>query len=138
MIPLDPSINAQDEYGQRVVEERTRTALAYLIGSRLGEESFTISWEELLTTAIEVWPLWRDRASVRYLSERVKRYVEAVLNDIAANASAGVQVTSTGFTVSGVRPAVAAGVRDYLTSVGFRQGQLGFRQSGVQLGLEGI
>ncbi len=35
VIPLDPSINAQDEYGQRVVEERTRTALAYLIGSRL-------------------------------------------------------------------------------------------------------
>ncbi len=138
LIPLDPSINAQDEYGQRVVEERVRTALAYLIGSRLAQEQFAVTWDELMTAAIEVWPLWRDRDATRYVSERVRRYVERVLKDIAESSTAGVQVSPVGFELKGVHPAVAARIRDYLNSAGFRRGQLGFWQSGVQLGLEGV
>ncbi len=138
VIPLDPSINAQDEYGRRAVEERVRLALAYLIGSRLGEEELSISWEELLTAAIEVWPLWGDRDSKRYVSERVRRYVERVLDDIGAIPALGVRVSSAGFALEGVRPAVAARIRDYLASAGFRQGQLGLWRAGIQLGLEGM
>jgi len=138
VIPLDPSINARDEYGRRVVEERVRTALAYLIGSRLAQEEFAITWDELMTAAIEVWPLWRDRDATRYLSERVRRYVEAVLKDMAASSSVVVRIFPTEFSLEGVRPEVAARIRDYLSSAGFRRGELGFWQSGVQLGLEGV
>lgn len=138
VIPLDPSINARDEYGQRVVEERVRTALAYLIASRLARETFAVTWDELMTAAIEVWPLWQDRTSTRYLSERVRRYVEGVLKDMATSSSVEVRISSTGFSLEGVRSDVAARIRDYLSSAGFRRGELGFWKSGVQLGLEGV
>jgi hypothetical protein len=66
IIPVHPSIvsrdTAEDAYGQQVLTERLRSALAQRIASQLGTGEVAIDWEELMTDAIVVWPRWGEEA----------------------------------------------------------------------------
>ena len=55
LLPWDPSIGPMDTYERRALEERVRSAIAFLIGSRLDATSFDVSLDEVLQAAVEVW-----------------------------------------------------------------------------------
>lgn len=137
LIPLDPSIDAQDEYGKRVVQERVRAAFASLVASRLEQGSFAVSWEELMIGAIQVWPLWKDRDSCRNLLGQTKTYVRKILAEIGRLGVTS-EFTNSGFALEGVDRSSAQRIRRYFMGIAYRQGELDLWQEGVQLGFEDV
>jgi len=138
VVPLDPSINAQDAYGKRVVEERVRTALVYELNARLVEGEVAVSWDELMSAAIEVWPLWNDRNSTKFLRDEARRYVERVLTDLASVTGVQGDSSQIGLTLKGITIESASSIRRYLTSPRFRRVSVDLLQDSRQLGLEGV
>lgn len=132
LVPLDPSIDAQDEYGREVLNERVRSALASLIGSRLDEQDFEVGVDEVLRTAIEVWDVWDDRESKAHLRNAVTSYMREVLRQISTY---GVDLFPERDRVffRHIRRNAALDVRRYLTSVSYRQGKLDLQSAAIQL-----
>lgn len=135
LIPLDPTIDAQDEYGKRVVQERLRAAFASIVASRLALDSFVVTWEELLIEALQVWPLWKDQNARRNLLSQTKHYVRRILVEIG-RLGVTAEPTPNGFAISGIGLPAAQQIRRYLMGVAYRQGELDLWQEGVQLGFE--
>lgn len=137
LIPLDPSIDAQDEYGKQVVQERLRAAFASLVATRLDQSSFVITWEELMTEAIQVWPIWKDRGSTRNLLSQTKTYVRRILSEIS-RLGVTAEPTNDGFALAGIESTPAQQIRRYLMGIAYRQGELDLWQQGVQLGFDDV
>jgi hypothetical protein len=137
LIPLDPSIDAQDDYGRRVVQERLRAAFASVVASRLHLGGFAITWDELMTEAIQVWPLWKDRNANRNLLSQTKNYVRKILAEIG-RLGVTAEPTPAGFAVTRIDVASAQRIRKYLVGTAYRRGELDLWQEGVQLGFEEV
>ena len=137
LIPLDPTVNAQDEYGKRVVQERLRMAFASVVASRLYLDGFSVTWDELMTEAIQVWPLWKDRSASRNLLGQTKNYVQRILSEIG-RLDVIAERTANGFSLKGIKASSAQQIRKFLMGVAYRQGELDLWQEGVQLGFEEV
>lgn len=137
LVPVDPSIDAQDKYGREVLNERLRSALASLIGSQLDESSFEISVDEVLCTAIEVWDVWDDRESKSYIRSVVTTYMREVLRQISTY---GIELVLERDKVifKHIRRNAALDVRRYLSSAAYRQGKLDLQSEAVQLGFSNL
>ncbi len=133
LIPWDPSIGPADEYERRVLEERVRSALASLIGSRLDSTDFDVSLDEVLQTAVEVWAVWRDRQTTTGFRNAVRVYVRKVLLHLRDKMNVNIQIHRNTFTFVRVTPLVAQKVRRYLISTGFRRGEIDLWSEAVQL-----
>jgi hypothetical protein len=131
LLPWDPSIGQADEYEQRVLEERIRSALTSLIGSRLDVSAFEVSLEEILEDAVEVWPVWRDKEAKAGFRNAVRAYVKQVLVELRREVS--IEIHQDTFRFTQVTPQVAQAVRRYLISAAFRRGAIDLWSEGVQL-----
>lgn len=132
LLPWDPSIGPADEYERRVLEERVRSALTSLIGSRLDALTFEVSLDEILQAAVEVWEVWRDRQATTGFRNAVRVYVKQVLAQLR-KMGVDIQIRQNTFTFVRITPQVAQMVRHYLTSVTFRRGQIDLWSEAVQL-----
>jgi len=132
LLPWDPSIGPADEYERRVLEERVRSALTSLIGSRLDAPTFEVSLNEILQAAVEVWEIWRDRQAVTGFRNAVRVYVKRILTQLR-KMGVDIQIRQNTFTFAQVTPQVAQAVRRYLTSVTFRRGEVDLWSEAVQL-----
>lgn len=132
LVPWDPSIGPADEYDRRVLEERVRSALTVLIGSRLDTPTFQVSLDEIMQAAIEVWELWRDRQATAGLRNAVRAYVKQVLIQLR-KLHVEIQVRQDTFTFVQVSPQLALEVRRFLTSATFRRGEIELWSEAVQL-----
>lgn len=137
LLPLDPSVDAQDDYGKRVIQERLRAAFASTVASRLYLGSFVVTWEELMGEALQIWPLWKDRDSRRNLLRQTKVYVRKILDEIGRSGIT-TETNANGFTLAGVDRSSAQQIRRYLTGVAYRHGELDLWQEGVQLGFDDV
>jgi len=132
LLPWDPSIGPPDEYERRVLEERARSALASLIGSRLDAPTFEVSLDEILQATVEVWEVWRDRQAATGFRNAVRSYVRQVLNQLR-KMGVDLQLHQNTFTFVNVTLDVAQKVRRYLTSTAFRRGEIDLWSEAVQL-----
>lgn len=131
LLPWDPSIGQADEYEQRVLEERIRSALTSLIGSRLDASAFQVSMDEILQDAVEVWSVWRDREAKAGFRNAARAYVKQVLAELRREVH--IDIHQDTFTFTQVTPQVAQLVRRYLASVAFRRGMIDLWSEAVQL-----
>ena len=132
LLPWDPSIGPADEYERHVLEERVRSALTSLIGSRLDADSFEVSLGEILQAAVEVWELWRDRQAKTGFRNAVRRYVGRVLAQLR-KMGVDIQIRQNNFTFVRITPQVARTVRHYLNSMTFRRGEIDLWSEAAQL-----
>ena len=132
LLPWDPSIGPPDEHERRVLEERVRSALTSLIGSRLDAPTFEVSLDEILQAAVEVWEVWRDRQAATGFRNAVRVYVKQVLAQLR-KMDVEVQIRRSTFIFVQVTPQVAQMVRRYLTGVTFRRGEIDLWSEVVQL-----
>lgn len=137
LLPLDPSISAQDEYGKRAIQERLRSALASLIGSQLQKKSIRLTWDELMVAAIEIWPLWKDRNSTRNLRNQAKQYARRILSEIG-RLEVEIEYTQNGFIIRSIDHTSGQSIQRYFKGRAYRQGELDLWQEGVQLRFEDI
>ncbi len=131
LLPWDPSIGPADDYERRVLEERVRSALAELIGSRLDASSFEVSLAEILQMTVEVWDLWHDRQAVTGFRNAVRAYVKQILTQLRKKVN--IRIHQNTFSFTQVTPQIAQDVRRYLTSVAFRRGRIDLWSEAVQL-----
>lgn len=132
LLPWDPSIGPADEYERRVLEERVRTAIASLIGSRLDTPTFEVSLDEILQAAVEVWDRWHDRQAAAGFRNAVRAYVKQILAQLR-KIGVEIQIRQNTFILTRVTPQVAQKVRRYLTSTSFRRGDINLWSKAVQL-----
>ena len=132
LLPWDPNIGPADEYERRALEERVRSALTSLIGSRLDAPIFDVSLDEVLQAAVEVWEMWRDRQAAAGFRNAVRAYVRRILTRLR-KMEVDIQAHQDTFTFTGVTPQLARQVRGYLTSVAFRRGEIDLWSEAVQL-----
>jgi len=132
LIPWDPSIGPADEYERRVLEERVRSALTSLVGSRLDAPAFEVSLDEILQAAVEVWEVWRDRQATAGFRNAVRVYVRRVLAQLRKR-GVNIQVHQNTFAFVQVTPQLAQAVRRYLLSAAFRRGEIDLWSEAVQL-----
>lgn len=108
VIPIDPTVDLTDDYGRQALEQRLRSAFVATVGARIGSGSVSVGWDELMTAAIPVWPLWHGKG--RRLLQGCKSYVRRRLRELAALGATWDQ-SPTGFTVADVTPDVADRIR---------------------------
>jgi len=132
LLPWDPSVGPRDDYERQVLEERVRSALTSLIGSRLDMPTFDVSLDEVLQTAVEVWEVWRDRQAAAGFRNAVRVYVKQVLAQLR-KMDVHIQIHQDTFTFAGVTPDVAQTVRRYLAGAAFRRGEIDLWSEAVQL-----
>jgi len=132
LLPWDPSIGPADEYERRVLEERVRSALTSLIGSRLDAPTFEVSLDEILQAAVEVWEVWHDRQAATGFRNAVRVYVKQILAQLRKT-GVDIQIRRNTFIFVQITPQVAQMVRRYLTSASFRQGEIDLWSEAVQL-----
>jgi len=132
LLPWDPSIGPIGEYERRVLEERVRSALVSLIGSRLDAPTFDVSLDEVLRAAVEVWEVWHDRQAAMGFRNAVRAYVKQILAQLRKE-GVDIQIRQNTFTFVQVTPQVAQKVRHYLTRVTFRRGEIDLWSEAVQL-----
>lgn len=135
LLPYDPSIGPADEYERRLVEERVRSAVASLLGSRIGAAPFTVEVSEVCQAGFEIWDAWGDAEAKRGFARAVRRYVSRVVSALGRH---GLKVTFERgvYSFSEANATVVASVRRYLTSREFRTGdiELTSRQLEVDFG----
>jgi hypothetical protein len=132
VIPLDPSVDAHDEHGHRVLEERVRSALTSLIGSRLDAPKLEITLDEVLRVAIEVWDIWDETMAKQGLRNSIKVYLRTTLQ-VLRKAGLRVNVVHNRVTIVGITPARAKTIRKFLKSVAWRKGEVDLRSEAVQM-----
>jgi hypothetical protein len=133
LIPWDPSVGASsDEYELRAVEERVRSAVIALIGSRLDATSFNVSLDEILRAAIEVWDVWRDREATAGFRNAVRAYVRRVLAQLR-RLGLMIETGQDTFAFAQITPEAAQRVRRYLSSSTFRRGEIDLTSAAVQM-----
>jgi hypothetical protein len=132
LLPWDPSIGPASEYERRVLEERVRSALASLIGSRLDAPTFDVSLDEILLATVEVWELWQDRRAATGLRNAVRSYVRRVLAELRKQ-GVDIQIHQNTFSFAQAMPQAAQEVRRYLNSASFRRGEIDLWSEAVQL-----
>jgi hypothetical protein len=108
VIPIDPAVDLTDDYGRRALEQRLRAAFVATVGARIGRGPVRVGWDELMTAAIPVWPLWRGRG--RRLLQGCRAYVRGRLRDLAA-LGATWDASPAGFTIADVPPELADRIR---------------------------
>lgn len=132
LIPWDPSIGPADDYERRVLEERVRSALTSVIGSRLDSPSFEVALDEIVCEAVEVWEVWRDRQAKAGFRNAVRAYVKQVLAQLH-RMQIEISIRQDTFTFVQLTPGAAHKVRRYLSSAAFRKGDVDLWSEAVQL-----
>jgi hypothetical protein len=133
LIPWDPSVGvSEDEYERRAFEERVRSAVISVIGSRLDASLFMVSLDDVLKETVEVWALWRDSEAMRGFRNAVRAYVRRVLAQLR-KMSVNIQMHQDTFTFSQVTPRMAQDVRRYLSSAAFRRGEIDLWSEAMQM-----
>ena len=132
LLPWDPSIGPASEYERRVLEERVRSALTSLIGSRLDAPTFEVSLDEIMQAAVEVWEVWRDQQAATGFRNAVRVYVKQILAQLR-KIGVDIQIRQNTFTFVQITPQVAQTVRRYLISTAFRRGEIDLWSEAVQL-----
>jgi hypothetical protein len=131
VIPVDPSVDVTDPYERRVLEERVRSALTSLVGSRLDSPKVELELEDVLRAAVEVWDLWRDTKAKKCLRNSIKSYVRTILRPIQKGGLT-VRVYQNRITIEGIDPTTADRVRRYFSSAAWRQGTVDLWSEAVQ------
>jgi hypothetical protein len=132
LIPFDPSCQIDEEYQKRALEERTRVALAALIGSQLDKKQFVIQMDDLMRATIEVWDVWAEKNTKVCIKNAVRVYARQVFQYIR-KLGLNISVYQDEITFHDVTPSAASQVRNYLKSAAFRQGQIDLISKSVQL-----
>ncbi|MBN1315821.1 MAG: hypothetical protein JXA42_10145 [Anaerolineales bacterium] len=132
LLPWDPSIGPGDEYEQRILEERVRSALTSLIGSRMDLPAFTVSLDEILQTAVEVWDTWQDRQATAGFRNAVRAYVKQILSHLR-KMDVEIQIHQDTFSFLNITIEISHQVRRYLAGSAFRRGEIDLWSKAVQL-----
>lgn len=137
LIPFDPSIDANDLYGKRVIEERIRIALITAIGSNLDQPEFDIEEDSIMNDALEIWSLWKDSGARSNLMRGVRQYIDQILREIRRF---GIETERKQgvLSFSNISPSNALEIRRYLLSTAFRRGEINPWQEYFQLGFKDI
>ncbi|MBI3760708.1 MAG: hypothetical protein HY260_02460 [Chloroflexi bacterium] len=132
LVPLDPAYQTHDDYEKRALEERVRTALASLVGSRLDQVRFEVALDDILRAAVEVWDAWADRNAKKNIRNAVRAYARQVLQQIR-KLGLDINVDQDRIIFQHISPSTANEVRRYFSSAGFRQGRIDLWSEAVQL-----
>ena len=133
LIPLDPSVDATDEYGRAVLEERVRSSIASLIGSQVDNPNFTITIDEILDLAIKVWTFWRDNDAKKCLRNSVKAHIRLLLDDLR-RLGVTINVNQSEISFVDISSSQALVIRKHLSSAGYRKTEVDLWSKAVQLG----
>ena len=128
VIPLDPGVNLSDSYGRRMLESLVRRAFLGLLGRELGRGALTVDWDALMTAAIAVWPLWRDRGKAN-LRQQCKTYVRRRMRPLERLGVTFAE-TPSGFVIGDVDQATAEKVLRDLATPAPRQERVRLEEGG--------
>lgn len=132
LLPWDPSIGPGDDYERRILEERVRSALTALIGSRMDLPSFTVSLDEILQTALEFWDMWHDRQATAGFRNAVRAYVKQILSQLR-KMDVDINIHQDTFSFLDITIEISQKVRRYLAGSAFRRGEIDLWSKAVQL-----
>ncbi len=129
IIPVHPSIVSrdaeEDTYGEQVLTERLRAALAQRIVAQLRWGEVTIDWYDLMTDAIVVWPNWGEEGKQNLLRP-FKGFVRSVFR--AFNKQFGTQTDEsrfrTGIVLRNIEASRIPRIVNYLRSDKYRKGEI--------------
>jgi len=121
LIPIDPSIQSNDEYELATLRERVRASVVENIGKRLDLSHFEISQDEICRSAIPVWDKWFDRNSKRSLKTSISKYLGDVAREMK-KLGLDIAVQSNMVECKNINVVVADKVKRYLTSKEFKAG----------------
>ena len=131
LLPYDTSVHSPTETQKLATEERLRSAVASLIGRRIGRHPFTFTLEDVLRESVEVWDVWRDDEPKRKFKRVTRAYVKSVVAGLGecvrgAELSLGVAFVEKEdewqWESVGIRTARA--VRRALASAAFQRGRI--------------
>ncbi len=85
LIPLDLSANDwfEDGYGKRTLKERLRVSIAGLVLRNSSSTNFSISEDEIMREAIEVWDFWQEYDTKKgLLGLLVRPYLRKIVDEL--------------------------------------------------------
>lgn len=137
LVPFDPSIDVNDEYGKRVVEERIRVAVATAIGSQLDNPEFEVAEDQIMDMALEIWSYWKDSGARSSLMRGVRRYLDQILQVFNR---LGVRAERSQGTLRflEVNQEQALEIRRYFMSAAYRRGEINPWTEYFQLGFSDL
>ena len=135
LLPWDPSIGPCGDYERKVIEERIRSAVASLVGSRVDAPTFTVTLSEILQESTTVWTLWADKETMKPFKRVVASYVKDIVTRLKKY---GLKMTFANGTYTFEHDAADApvNVRRFLTSKSFRLGGMGWEKESGQIAFD--
>lgn len=110
------------------MESLVRRAFLGLLGRELGRGALTVDWDALMTAAIAVWPLWRDRGKAN-LRQQCKTYVRRRMRPLERLGVTFAE-TPSGFVIGDVDQATAEKVLRDLATPAPRQERVRLEEGG--------
>lgn len=138
LVPVDPSIKLNNPFGIRLIEERIRTAVMSVFGSKLDMGAFEVTEDEFMREVLEIWDYWKDRqARTGLLKQATRPYINKILKEMRDR---GAKITQKQRTIqfSEITPTIAQNIRAYLMSASFRRGDINFEENLRQLSFDDL
>lgn len=136
IIPWDPSVGKVNGYERESLEERIRSTLFSVIGSRLDLPQFQVAWDDIMVEIVELWHHWKDAKAKSGFLQSVRGYANEVFRLLRKHSISVDTSHSHYFLVSNVTPAAARLVRGKLAGDFSSQGESGSAIGEVQLYLD--
>lgn len=123
LIPIDPSISSQDDFGRMVLERRLRASIVSNLGSKLDEEEFEVLEEKIIKDAIEVWDLWRDVNAKKSIRRISRNHISSIIKELR-KIHDDISYQQGVLRFRAITQRTADQIRRHFRSADFRQGEI--------------
>lgn len=129
LMPFDLSTGGADNIGNKFLEERIRSALVVLIMQRVQNDDFTLTENEVMQNAFEIWDYWKeDHLKTGLLRKAVRPYLKKIKLQLEKR---GAKITYENRILSfnSLTIEVRKKIKNYIRSRSFKEGEIKYRSN---------